>query len=102
MSVDAISFIPAVSAPSLTPTGETDTTLTTGGAFGAWFEQQLSDVNSKMAIADNGVQKLAAGDASNLHEVMMNLQEARMSMQLMMQVRNHLLDAYHEISQMQL
>jgi len=102
MSVDAISFIPAVSTPSLAPTDESNSMLTTGGAFGSWFEQQLSEVNTKMAIADNGVQKLAAGDASNLHEVMMNLQEARMSMQLMMQVRNHLLDAYHEISQMQL
>lgn len=102
MSVDAISFISAVSIPSLAPTGTSNATLETGSTFGTWFEQHLAEVNSKMAIADNGVQKLAAGDASNLHEVMMNLQEARMSLQLMMQVRNHLLDAYHEITQMQL
>ncbi|PRC93909.1 fliE: flagellar hook-basal body complex protein FliE [Solimicrobium silvestre] len=102
MTIDAISFLPATSLPSLLPAGESNSTLTTGGAFGAWFEQHLSEINSKMAIADTGVQQLAAGDATNLHEVMINLQEARMSLQLMMQVRNHLLDAYHDVAQMQL
>jgi flagellar hook-basal body complex protein FliE len=102
MTIEAISFLPATSLPSLLSTGETNSTLTTGGSFGAWFEQHLSEIDSKMAIADNGIQRLAAGDATNLHEVMINLQESRMSLQLMMQVRNHLLDAYHDIAQMQL
>ena len=102
MIVEAISFLSAISEPSLAPIGETQSTMTTGGAFGAWFEQHISEINRKTIEADRGVQKLAAGDASNLHEVMMNLQEARMSLQMMMQVRNHLLDAYHDIAQMQL
>lgn len=102
MNVDAISFLPAISLPSLGPAGETSNSMQTGGAFGTWFEKNLSELNTKLIDADNGVQKLAAGDASNLHDVMMKLQEARMSLQLMMQVRNHVLDAYHEIAQMQL
>ncbi|MBV8636352.1 MAG: flagellar hook-basal body complex protein FliE [Burkholderiaceae bacterium] len=102
MNVDAISFLPAVAEPTLTPMAEAAGSSPVGGAFASWFEQHLRELNTQMVEADRGVQKLAAGDASNLHEVMMNLQEARMSMQLMMQVRNHLLDAYHDIAQMQL
>jgi flagellar hook-basal body complex protein FliE len=102
MNVDAVSFLPPVAEPSLSPMAETGGASAVGNAFGAWFEQHLAELNGKMVEADRGVQKLAAGDASNLHEVMLNLQEARMSLQLMMQVRNHLLDAYHDIAQMQL
>ncbi len=102
MNIDAISFIPAISDPSLAPTAETSAANVLGGAFGPWFDKHLSEINTKSIEADKGVQKLAAGDASNLHEVMINLQEARMSLQFMMQVRNHLLDAYHDIEQMQL
>ena len=102
MTIEPISFLSAESMPSLLPTGEANSTLTSGGAFGAWFEQHLSELGEKMAAADNGAQRLAAGDVVNLHDVMINLQEARMSLQLMMQVRNHLLDAYHDIAQMQL
>lgn len=102
MNIGAISFLPATAMPSLEPAGDASQPMTTGGAFGAWFQQNLSELNGKLITADKGVQRLAAGDASNLHEVMINLQEARMSLQLMMQVRNHLLDAYHDIAQMQL
>ncbi|MFZ6765896.1 flagellar hook-basal body complex protein FliE [Undibacterium sp. Di26W] len=69
--------------------------------FANWFSEQLSQVNDQLLTADKGVQQLAAGDASNLHQVMINLEQAKLSMQLVMQVRNHVLDAYHEILQMQ-
>jgi flagellar hook-basal body complex protein FliE len=100
-SVEAISFLPAVSMPSLAVGGDA-TAQAPGAAFGTWFESHLSELNDKLLAADAGVQKLAAGDVSNLHDVMISLQEAHMSLQLMMQVRNHLLDAYHDIAQMQL
>ncbi|HEX7640591.1 MAG TPA: flagellar hook-basal body complex protein FliE [Burkholderiaceae bacterium] len=102
MNVEAISFLPAISEPSIVPASDIGAANPGGGVFAAWFDKHLSEVNNKMIEADKGVQKLAAGEASNLHEVMINLQEARMSLQFMMQVRNHLLDAYHDIAQMQL
>ncbi|MBV8464761.1 MAG: flagellar hook-basal body complex protein FliE [Burkholderiales bacterium] len=103
MSIEAISFLPADSLPSLVPAGGAAPAAgATAGGFGTWFGEQLNDLNTKLAEADRGVQRLAAGDASNLHQVMINLEEAKMSMQLVMQVRNHLLDAYHDIAQMQL
>lgn len=100
MSVDAISFIPPVSMPIAA--GETQAAAAPSGEFASWFSQQLSDVNSSLIKADHGVQQLAAGDAANLHQVMIDLEHAKLSMQLVMQVRTHLLDAYRELMQMQM
>jgi flagellar hook-basal body complex protein FliE len=101
MSVDAIGFLAPLGAPLPTPSGDAAAPAP-GSAFGTWFTQQLADVNQQIAVADNGVQRLAAGDAANLHQVMIDLEQAKLSLQLVMQVRNHLLDAYHELMQMQM
>jgi len=101
MSVEAIGFLPPVS-PLTTDAGAAAATSAPASGFAAWFSQQLGDVNNQLAVADQGVQRLAAGDATNLHQVMIDLEQAKLSLQLVMQVRNHLLDAYHELLQMQM
>lgn len=100
MSMDAISFIAPVSMPIAA--GETVPAAAPSGQFASWFSQQLSEVNTSLIKADHGVQQLAAGDAGNLHQVMIDLEHAKLSMQLVMQVRTHLLDAYRELMQMQM
>lgn len=99
MTMEAVSFIPAISLPTLAPP-TTASPLPTGD-FAAWFTQQMTQVNDQLLTADQGVRQLAAGDASNLHQVMIKLEEAKLSLQLVMQVRNHVLDAYRDLLQMQ-
>jgi flagellar hook-basal body complex protein FliE len=70
--------------------------------FGAWFSEQLGEVNGKLKHADAELQRLAAGDVESLHRVMIDLEEARLSFQLLMQVRNRALEAYQEIIRMQI
>ncbi|BBB70246.1 hypothetical protein UNDYM_5993 (plasmid) [Undibacterium sp. YM2] len=107
MTVEAVNFLPAISMPELNTSASLSASnaqaMTTPPAaqFSNWFSDQLSQVNDQLLTADKGVQQLAAGDASNLHQVMINLEQAKLSMQLVMQVRNHVLDAYREILQMQ-
>lgn len=100
MTIEAIQFLPALSMP--VEPGAAAGAAAPDGQFAAWFSNQLSDVNHQLAVADQGVQRLAAGDASNLHQVMIDLEQARISLQLAMQVRNHVLDAYRELMQMQM
>lgn len=115
MNVEAITFLPPISMPMPTLASTDALNLASGsgatpasslsapsGQFAAWFSQQLAEVNQQLTTADLGVQQLAAGEATNLHQVMINLEQAKMSMQLVMQVRNHLLDAYRELLQMQI
>lgn len=69
--------------------------------FGKWFAQQVGNVNDSIVTADEDVRRLAAGEVQSLHEVMMHMEEARLSLQLLAQVRNRLLDAYQEVMRMQ-
>lgn len=69
--------------------------------FAGWFASELGAVNSSLVGADHEVQKLAVGEAGNLHEVMIHLEEARLSFQLLAQVRNRMLEAYQEVMRMQ-
>jgi len=70
-------------------------------AFGSWFLQELSAVNERLTGAEIDVRKLAVGEAQSLHEVMIRLEEARHSFQLLVQVRNRLLEAYQEVMRTQ-
>jgi flagellar hook-basal body complex protein FliE len=69
--------------------------------FGTWLASAVGDVNQQLARADQSLQQLATGEAQNLHQVMIALEEARIGVQLVVQVRNRLLEAYQEILRMQ-
>lgn len=77
------------------------TNAATPAGFGEWFSGELAAVNDRLVSADQDLQKLAVGATENLHEVMINLEEARLSFQLLAQVRNKLLEAYQEVMRMQ-
>lgn len=72
-----------------------------GTSFGTMFSQGLSQVNEQLLASQLDLQKLAAGDVQNLHQVMIRLEESRLNFQLMMQVRGRLLEAYQDIMKMQ-
>ena len=100
MAIDSVSFIPALREPSLEPLAGAQGAQGAGD-FGAWLSQALGKVNQDLARADQGLQSLATGEAQNLHQVMISLEEARLGVQLLVQVRNRLLDSYQEILRMQ-
>lgn len=83
---------PAVATPSL---------RTPGTDFGAWVARELEVVNQKIETADIALRKLAVGQAANLHETMMALESAKLSFELVVQVRNRILEAYQEMIRMQ-
>jgi flagellar hook-basal body complex protein FliE len=72
------------------------------GTFGAMVSQGLSQVNEKLLGTQTDLQALATGDVQNLHQTMIRLEEARISFQLMVQVRARLLEAYQDVMKMQI
>lgn len=69
--------------------------------FGAWFTQEVGAVDAGLRVADNDLRALAVGNVQNLHEVMIHLEEAKLSFQLLAQVRNRVLEAYQEVMRTQ-
>jgi flagellar hook-basal body complex protein FliE len=68
--------------------------------FGQALSQQMTELNTLQTQADEATQDFAAGKDIPLHQVMIAMNKADMSMQLAMQVRNKVLSAYQEISRM--
>ena len=95
MQVQAIGAITA-NLPLAKPS-----TVATGESFGDLLSQALNDLNQVQTHADNLVQQLAAGGDVELHDVMIAQEQANVSFQLAVQVRNRVLEAYQEIMRMQ-
>ena len=80
-----------------------DGTNSSGGAdFSQVLKNTLDQVNQAQQTAQKMSQDFAAGDTNvNLQDVMINLQKANLSFQEMVQVRNKLVSAYHDIMSIQ-
>jgi flagellar hook-basal body complex protein FliE len=89
-------FLPAISE---TVQGTAATSAATG-SFAQMVSSGLQNVNDQLFTSQTDLQRLALGDAQNLHQIMINLEESRLSFQLMMQVRNRLLEAYQDVMKM--
>ncbi len=72
-----------------------------GGAFGSVLKDAISDISKLQNDADKTIAKVQLEDAGSIHEAMIALEKAGISFQVMMQVRNKILDAYQEVMRMQ-
>ena len=72
-----------------------------GPSFGQMVSQGVDEVNQQLLSSQTDLQELAVGNTQNLHQIMIRLEETRLSFQLFMQVRNRLLEAYQDIMKMQ-
>lgn len=73
----------------------------TGGPnFKQVLMQNIEQVNRLQQDAELAIEDLAAGRRDDLDGVLMAKQKADMAFQLLLQVRNKVVDAYEEIKQM--
>jgi flagellar hook-basal body complex protein FliE len=86
--------------PPLLPTKSTKAEI--GGApdFGDALKQAIGSLGQLGAQADASSLRLAAGDPIDIHEVMLNTEQASLGFQVALQVRNKLVDAYQDIMRM--
>ena len=68
--------------------------------FSDFIKQAVKHVNDMEIEADRSIEKLAKGQVG-IHETMISLQKADISLRLLLQVRNKAMDAYREVMRMQ-
>ena len=73
-----------------------------GPSFKETLQSFLKDVNEMQAKADQSIQRMAAGEITDVHQVMASVQEANVSFNMMMEIRNKVVDAYNEILRLRL
>ncbi|RJP30593.1 MAG: flagellar hook-basal body complex protein FliE [Phycisphaerales bacterium] len=71
-----------------------------GKDFKSLLLDNLSEVNRLQSEADRQVQRLVTGETDNVAEVFMAINKSGVAFDLLMEVRNKLIDAYDEIKQM--
>jgi len=69
--------------------------------FGKLMEDMVGKVNTLQQSADASIQNMATGGTTGLHEVMLAVEKANISFQLLTQVRNKAVEAYQEVMRMQ-
>jgi len=89
--------IPAITPPALTGTESAQG----GGAFQSAFADAISKVESFQSNAQASVDRFLSGEGEELHHVAIAAQQAELSFQLFMQVRNKITAAYQQVMQMQ-
>lgn len=98
MTIDPVSTLAAVQSD--VPTAQLEGQQARA-SFANWLAGQVDQVSDRLNQADMMVRHLAVGDAPNIHQVMIALSEARLSLELLVQVRDKALDAYQTLMQMQ-
>ncbi len=80
------------------PAGES--TAAQPGAFGQVFENLVSAVDGKQKQAQALTRDVLLGNSDNLHQSMIAMQEAGVAFQLMVEVRNKVVESYQELMRM--
>lgn len=73
-----------------------------GESFADMLTRAVGSVDQTMKESDQNVQDFIAGNTDNVHDVMISMQRAQLSFQMMVEIRNKAIEAYHEISRMQI
>jgi flagellar hook-basal body complex protein FliE len=93
----------AVGLDALAPTATTFAAAPVGGdSFVKMLSDGIGAVNQKLVDADAVVRAFATDDSIPVHQVTFALEEARLSLELMMQVRSRLVESYQRVMEMQL
>ena len=103
--LDLMSRAPRIASSELQPLGqplEISGAQPSGDSFAGMLGKMVADVNAKQHAAGDSVAALQAGQNVPLHQAVIAMEEANVSFQLMVEVRNKLLESYQEIMRMQI
>lgn len=96
MSIDAISLFNQPELQKISQNGNTNVD------FADYLKKALDKVNDIQVDSETASLDLMTGKTSDIHQVMLASEEAKLSLELAVQIRNKLVDSYQEIMRMQL
>lgn len=96
-----VAAVAAGDAPALA-TAPAPAAATAGSRFGELVLSGLQATSAQSATATDALARYAAGEAVSPHELMISMEQARLSLQLTVEIRNRLVEAYQELTRMQI
>jgi flagellar hook-basal body complex protein FliE len=83
------------------PSALPGTSAVGGDSFSSLLGKMVSEVNAQQQVSAQSVNALQSGQNVPLHQAVISMEEASVSFQLMVEVRNRLLESFQEIMKMQ-
>ena len=71
-------------------------------SFQELLNNSLNELNDEQIEGYNAMQVIAAGKVTNLQEAVQRIEEAELSLKLALEVKNKAINAYKEITRMQI
>jgi len=100
MTIEAIGAVSAIGA--MAPQTMAQAPGTPASDFGQMMGDGISKLDSGLQVADQQLRAMAAGKEVAVHDVMISMEQARMNLMFMVEVRNRVVEAYQELMRMQL
>lgn len=70
-------------------------------SFGEVLRGFIQEVDRLQKVAEEATQRTLSGEAEDVHQVVIAMEEAQVAFRLLMEVRNKMVEAYKEIIRMQ-
>jgi flagellar hook-basal body complex protein FliE len=97
--MNSISSINAVALPqTIQPSGGANK----ASDFGSMLSEAVKQVEQSRTQAGSSVDRFLAGEGEELHTVALQTQRAELEFEMLLQVRNKVVQAYQEIMRMQM
>jgi flagellar hook-basal body complex protein FliE len=95
-AIQATAAALAPTQPAASPVSQAET------SFGDILKTMVTQTNEQQQAADQAMQQVHSGGEKNLHDAMISMEKADVSLRYMIQVRNKAIDAYQEVMRMQM
>lgn len=73
-----------------------------GGEFHSVFQDAVQRVDSFQKDAAHSIERLLSGESEEVHSTVLAAQKAELSLELFLQMKNKVVQAYQEVMRMQL
>lgn len=70
-------------------------------SMGTLISRAVEQLDASQKAADGNIAALVAGEPVDLHHVMLQMEESMLNLNLALQVRNKVIEAYQEVQRMQ-
>jgi flagellar hook-basal body complex protein FliE len=99
-----VAVSPIGGANALTPSNPAaqPTAAKSGEGFQRAINDLLDSANANQQQADTALEQLVTGESDNMHDVVLSVAKADLSLRLVLEIRNRLVEAYQEIMRMQM
>jgi flagellar hook-basal body complex protein FliE len=98
--INSVNFKGFQELTPLNTTGLQEKPMGSEKPFGEFLKGAIEEVNQLEVEADQSIDSLTKGESKDIHQTMIAMQKADISLQLLMKVRDKAVDAYKQLMQM--